>query len=75
MMDAFWNANNFRNKDLRELNPRRSDEQDVVIISFGIPLFQIFVSESYFHSKKSFHHDVTGIIGHKWKRESNWIYE
>ena len=35
--DAFLNANNNRNKDLRESNTKRSDEQDMVITSSRIP--------------------------------------
>ena len=42
---AFLNANNSKNKELREWNPRRSDEQDVVMTSSGIPLSQIFMSK------------------------------
>ena len=40
-----FNANNFSNKDLREWNPRRSDEEDVVMTSSGNPISQIFVSK------------------------------
>ena len=36
MMDAYLDANNSKNKDLREWNSRRSDDQEVVIISSGI---------------------------------------
>ena len=34
VMDAFLSATDFRNKDLRESNPRKSDEEDVVITFF-----------------------------------------
>ena len=52
-MDTFLNTNNSKNKDLREANPRRSrDEEEVVITFSGIPLFQIFVSKSYLHLRK-----------------------
>ena len=45
MINAFLNASNSRNIDLKELNPIKSDEQDVVNTSSGIRLpSQIFVS-------------------------------
>ena len=58
----FYNANNFRNKDLREWNPQRNDEQDVVITSSGIP----YSIKSFFlnllASKKVLNIDVVGIL-------------
>ena len=61
-MSAFLNANSFRDKDLREWSsPRRTDKQDVVIPSSGIPLSQIFVSKPIC-IKKIVHHDVMGIL-------------
>ena len=66
MMDTFLNANNSKNKDLREWNPRRSDEEDVVIPSAWIPLFQIIVSKVICILKRS----ITtwwACFGHKWK--------
>ena len=70
------------NKDLRKLNPRRSDEQDVVITSSGIPLSQILVSKVHLFFKKSVHHDVVGILVtsesswsiHKFKKHSRVLY-
>ena len=51
-MDTFLNANNSKNKDLREWNARRSHEEDVVITSSGIPLSKIFVFRVNLHFKK-----------------------
>ena len=60
-MDVY-NANNSKNKDLRGWNSRRSDEQDVVMTSSGIPLVQIFVSKVICIFKKSVNNDVVGIM-------------
>ena len=35
VMDTFLNANYFRNRDLREWNPRTSDGEDVVVITYS----------------------------------------
>ena len=53
--------NNSKNKNFREWNPRRSDEQDVMMTSSAIQLSQMFVSQ-VIAFKKSIHHDVVGIM-------------
>ena len=69
VMDAFLNANNSENKDLREWKLRRSDEQDVLISSSsGNGRFQIFVFR-VICIYKSVHHDVVGILV---TSESSW---
>ena len=50
VMDTFVNANNFRNKHLREWNPR-SCHHVLLITSSGIPLSQIFVRVFAFKNK------------------------
>ena len=64
VLDALSNANNFRNIDLREWNPRTSDERNVVITSSVIRFSQIFVS-NVFHLKKCPSRRVGDNIGHK----------
>ena len=53
-----------KNKDLKEWNPRRSDEQDVEMTSSGIPLTQIFVYKIifYFTCDQYAYHDVVSIL-------------
>ena len=60
-MDTFLYANNSKNKDLRVWNPRRIEEQDMVIISSGIRLSQTFLCK-VICILKSVHHDVVGIM-------------
>ena len=59
-MDAFLNPNNSKNQDLRESNPRRNYDQDVVITS-RFRLSQVFVFR-VICILKSVHHDVVGIL-------------
>ena len=42
-MNTFLNANNFRNKDLRDLIPRKSDHHVLLITSSGTRPYQISV--------------------------------
>ena len=67
-MDAFFNTNKSKSKDLRGWNSRRSAEQNVVITFSGIPLSQIFVSKVVC-IQKSVHHDVVGMLV---TSESSW---
>ena len=60
-MDAFLNTNNSKNKDLREFNPRKNDEQDVVINYSGIGFSQIFISKVICILNRV-HLDVVGML-------------
>ena len=62
---SWWkllNANNFRNKDLRESNPIRNDHHVFLIISSEIPPSQIFVFRVYLHLKKHPSRRIVGIL-------------
>ena len=62
VMDAFLNAKTWKTKILESrMNPRKSDEQDVVMNSSGIRLSKIVVSR-VICIQKSVHHDVVGIF-------------
>ena len=58
----------FRNKDLREWNPGRSDHHVLLMTSPGIPLSQIIVPK-VICIEKSVHDDVVGILV---TSESSW---
>ena len=70
VMDAFLNANKLE-KLVWGSRMREENEQDVVIISFGIPLSQIYVSKVL--HLKSVHYDVVGILVVV-TSESSWEY-
>ena len=63
----FLNANNSINKDLGVWNPRRSDEEDMVITSSDSTLKSLFLK--LFAFRKSVHHDVMGTLV---TSESSW---
>ena len=67
-MDAFLNTKNSKNKNLREWNPRRSGEQDVVWSSpLGFHSFKSLFLKLFAFKKSVHHDDVVGVVVMNWK--------